>query len=606
MTTPTNLKIDALNFQGIKDNFKLFLQNQDQFRDINFESSGINALLDVLTYNTYYNSFYLNMVAGESFLATAQRRNSIVSLARSLGYTPKSVSASRLIGSIRLQVVGNPSSITLPAYSRFGAVVDGVTYNFLTQEPLTFTPDNNDRYILNNVELIQGTFVRESYTFDSQNSDQRFLLNNVNADTNTLLVRVQDSVLNTTTRVFERATNFVELSGTTLAYFLEEVEDGKFEIFFGDGIIGRNLNNQNVVFLDYIASAGAAANNIRLLTFNSVSDEITDATFTASDVSFGGQDRESIETIRFNAPKSYSAQNRLVTAEDYASFMLNLPNIGSVAVWGGEDNDPPAYGQVYVAIRPVSSEFLTATEKSNIIQLISKKKILTVQTEIVDPEYIYLELTANVKYNPNQTISDQISVRQKIIDTIKKYRDDEINQFSKYFRYSQLSKLIDSSERSILSSNLDIILYRERSVQLGIPSNYIIEFSNRINDITLGRSPNHPFAVGFQIFSNPFSFGGFSNCFLEDNNGIMRIYRRVGQQIFGVSQNIGTVNYNTGRVVLQNFNPTSFADGGVTLKLSAVPKELDVLPLRGQIIDIRDTDIKVNLEDDTKISLVRR
>lgn len=606
MTTPTNLKIDALNFQGIKDNFKLFLQNQDQFRDINFESSGINALLDVLTYNTYYNSFYLNMVAGESFLATAQRRNSIVSLARSLGYTPKSVTASKVRGSIRLQVVGVPASITLPAYSRFGAVVDGVTYNFLTQEPLTFTPDNNDRYILNNVELIQGTFVRESYTFNSQNSDQRFLLNNENADTNTLLVRVQESILNTTTRVFEKATNFVELTGTSLAYFLEEVEDGKFEVFFGDGILARNLDNQNVIFLDYIASNGAAANNIRLFTFNSVTEEITDATFTASDVSFGGQDRESIDRIRFNAPKSFTGQNRLVTAEDYTSFALSLPNVGSVAVWGGEDNDPPAYGKVYVAIRPVTSEFLTSVEKSNIVDLISRKKILTVQTEIVDPEYIYLKLIADVKYNPNQTISDEISVRQKVIDTIKNYRNDDINQFSKYFRYSKLSKLIDTSERSILSSVLNVTLYKEIDVQLGRPSNYEINFSNKINDLTLDRPANHPFGVGFQVTSNPFTLNGFANCFLEDNNGIIRVYRTVGLRNIGVFQNIGTINYETGKIVLQNFGPTSFLEGGVTLRIFAIPKELDVLPLRGQIVDIRDSDITVNLTDDTKISLVRR
>jgi hypothetical protein len=396
------------------------------------------------------------------------------------------------------------------------------------------------------------------------------------------------------------------LTGTTLAYFIEEVEDGKFEVFFGDGIIARNLDNQNVIFLDYIASDGAAANNIRLLTFNSVTEEITDATFTASDVSFGGQDRESIEKIRFNAPKSFTAQNRLVTSEDYISFVLNLPNVGSVAVWGGEDNDPPAYGRVYLAIRPESSEFLTSVEKSNIINLIAKKKILTVQIEIVDPEYIYLELTADVKYNPNQTISDQISVKQKIIDIIKQYRSDDINQFSKYFRYSKLSKLIDASDRSILSSTINRRLRKEIPVQLGVGVRYEINFSNPINDSTRGRPATFPYGILSQISSNSFTFNGLSNCFLEDNNGVIRIFRIVRTDIVGVAQNIGTINYATGKIILTNFKPDSFADGGTTLRITVNPAELDLLPLRGQILDIRDDDITINLIDDTKISLVRR
>lgn len=605
MATPTNLKIDGVNFQQIRDNFRTYLKNQDQFKDYNFDASGLSTLLDILTFNTYYNSFYVNMVATEANLNTAQRRNSIVNLAGALNYVPRSTTAAKIKGTIKLTVIGSPSTITLPQYTRFDAVYEGVTYSFVTQEPITFTSGSN--YTLTNIELIQGRYVQERYTVNRDDATQRFLINNPKVDTATLLVRVQTSSTIGTLRVFENPSNLVEVDGTTRAYFLKEVEDGKYEITFGDNVIGVRLDNDNIVIIDYIVTEGAAANQIREITLASTVANVQDATFTANDVSLGGEDRETPERIKFAAPKFYTAQNRAVTVEDYRAILLNAPNIGSVSVWGGEDNDPPFYGKVFIAVKPTVGEQLTSTEKDSIVRTILKsKKILTVQNEIVNPEFIFISIVADVKYDPDQTVATQQSVQSKIIDTIKNYNDTDINQFSKYLRYSKLSRLIDTCERSILSSELALSMYKEVDLQLGQSSRYVINFSNAVAKTTVGRLSSFAYGQGGAITSGAFTYQGFANCFLEDNNGIIRVFRRVEQNIFGVSQNVGTINYDTGQIILNDFNPTAIAAGGVTLKIFATPSGNDILPLRGQIVSIRDNDITVNLTNDKTISLVRR
>lgn len=610
MAIPTNLKIDGLSFEQIRDNFKLYLKGQDQFRDYNFDASGISTLIDILAYNTYYNSFYQNMAATENFLPTAQRRNSVVNLAKALNYTPRSFVSSKIIGTLNITVTGSPVSITLPKHTRFRAIYEGTSYSFLTQEPLTAFRNNDNEYILLNTELIEGTFISERYVKDINDGDQRFLLTNAEADTSTLIVRVQNSSSDTTIRAFTRAEDVVTLNSTATVYFLEEVEDGKYQVTFGDGIIGAALTDGNVVYLDYIVSNGSEGNNIKELSYAGTIAGVTDISFTATGTekqSFGGQDRESIDRIKFAAPKSFSAQNRAVTAEDYEALLLNSPNVGSVVVWGGEDNDPPAYGKVFIAIRPTVGETLTSTEKINIIDGILKpKKVLTVSTEIVDPEYIYLIVVANVKYDPDQTIETELSLRSKVLSVITAYNDSDLSEFSKYFRGSKLTRLIDTSERSILSTSLNVKMLKEVNVQLNSAARYTINFANPINAVTSGRPATHPYGSGSQISSNEFSYGGFQKCYLDDNNGIIRVYRVGGAQNIGVSQNIGTINYETGVIVLTDFRPTAFSDGGVTLKIIVNPSETDILPLRAQIVNIRDTDITINLINDKKISLVRR
>jgi hypothetical protein len=605
MAEEKNLRVDELNFQGIKSNFKSYLTSQDQFRDYNFEASGLNALLDILAYNTYYNSFYLNMIATESFLSTAQKRNSIVSLAKSLNYIPRSVTASTLSGVATISVTGSPESVTIPQYTRFTGTIDGKTYNFLSTE--TVTAFRNNSTYTTNIVLKEGTFLTRRYVVNTSDLDQRFIIPNLNVDTSTISVRVLNSTTNTTTRVFTKAENIVDIDADSQVFFLEEVEDGQFKIKFGNGIFGVALTNGNVVVIDFIVTNGSDANDVLNVDYVGSISGVTDIAVSATSSAFGGSDRESVEAIRFNAPKSYEAQNRAVTAQDYVSLMLSQPNIESVLVWGGEDNVPPTYGKVFIAAKPIIGNALTPTEKENIITtIISKQKVITISVEIVDPDFIYLLIDDTVKYDARLTNLSEFEIKQLVVNSILQYNDSDIDTFSKYFRYSKLSRLIDFSDKSILNNILTVRMRREVPINLGQSVRYEIHFSNGISDLTRGRPSNHPFGAGNQITSNAFAFAGFTNCFLDDNDGIIRIYRISEGVNVGVLSNAGTIDYSTGKIILTNFSPTSFADLTNVLKITAIPKNADILPLRNQILTIREQDINVSTIDDNSISLVRR
>lgn len=605
MAIDSNLKINALDFAGIKNNLKTYLQAQDEFRDYNFEASGISTLLDILSYNTYYNAFYLNMSLQEAFITTAQKRNSVVKAAQSLNYTPRSTTSASISGTVTLTVTGSPATVTIPAYTEFTGSIEGIPYTFLNTSAVVVTPTSG--VYSSAMTLKEGTFVTNRYTVNVLNADQRFLIPNSLADTSTLTVQIINSSTDTTTRTFTSAGNVVSLTGESEVYFLYEAEDGQFEIKFGDDVIGKKLDNGNIVVFSYLISSGANGNDADTLTYSGSISGVTGATFTATAPASGGASRQSISSIKFSAPKSYEAQNRVVTIEDYKALLLSQPNVSGVSVWGGEDNDPPSYGKVYISIIPTTGSVLTATEKNNIINAVIKpKRVLTVSTEIVDPDYIYLQIVASVKYDATLTTKTAGDIQTLVTTTIKNYNSSDINQFLEYFRYSKLSRLIDLTDESILNNSLTVTLRKEIAVQLGTSARYDIKFSNAIDDTTDGRPSTHPFATGNQIASNSFSTGGFSNCFLDDNNGIIRIYRLDGVDKISVNLNAGTINYATGLVTLTDFNPTAFADGGSTLKITAIPENQDILPLRNQVISIQDADITVNAVNDNTISLVNR
>jgi len=605
MAIDNNLRVDELNFEGIKTNFKRYLQSQDQFRDYNFDGAGISVLLDLLAYNTYYNSFYLNMVASEAFLSTAQKRNSVVNLANSLNYVPRSTSSASITGTLTLTVSGSPASINIPAFTKFVGSIDGTSFIFSNVNSKTIFSASG--VFSDSITLKEGSVITTRYTVVTADPDQRFLIPNAKVDTTTMVVTVLNSAVDSTTRTFTLAENLVEIDATSLVYFLQESEDGQYEIKFGEGTFGVALDNGNIVVIRYLVSNGALANDINALTYSDSIATVLTATFTATDPAVGGANRETPAQIKFNAPKSYEAQNRVVTADDYKSLLLSQPTVNSVVVWGGEDNDPPTYGKVFIAIKPTTGDVLTATEKINLINsVINPKKVLTIQTEIVDPDYVFIEVSTSVNYDAKKTSLSADSIKSLVLATIQNYSLTDLDTFGTYFRYSKLSRLIDFSERSILSSVTTAQMRKELDVQLGVGTRYEINFSNAIDNATNGRPSTHPNGVGNKVTSNAFTFGGFSNCFLEDNNGVIRIYRVLGIENIPVSVNAGSINYTTGKIILTNFAPTSFNDGGTTLKITAAPQNKDILPLRGQILSIRTADIDITMVDDNSLSLVAR
>ena len=314
MAIDNNLRVDELNFEGIKTNFKKYLQSQDQFRDYNFDGAGISVLLDLLAYNTYYNSFYLNMVAGEAFLSTAQKRNSIVNLANSLDYVPRSTSSASITGTLTLTVSGSPASVNIPAFTQFSGSIDGKSYIFSNVESKTIFSTGG--VYSSSITLKEGSDITTRYSVVSADADQRFLIPNSKIDTTTLVVTVLNSSVDSTTRTFTLAENIVEIDSTSLVYFLQETEDGQYEIKFGEGTFGVALNNGNIVVIRYLVSSGTLANDINALTYSDSIAGVLSATFTANDPALGGAERETPAQIKFNAPKSYEAQNRVVTADD--------------------------------------------------------------------------------------------------------------------------------------------------------------------------------------------------------------------------------------------------------------------------------------------------
>jgi hypothetical protein len=287
--------------------------------------------------------------------------------------------------------------------------------------------------------------------------------------------------------------------------------------------------------------------------------------------------------------------------------VLGQPNIGSVTVWGGEDNDPPYYGKVFIAVKPKVGETLTQTEKQNLIDfVITPKKILTITPEIVDPEYTYLTIDITAKYDGTQNTLSTTSLTSVILSTVMQYANSDLGEFSRYFRFSKLSRLIDTAERSLLSSNLNVKMKKEIYIQLGVNARYEINLSNAIDNVTESRPSTHPYNAGNKVSSNEFTYNGYPNCFLEDNGGLIRVYRKSGSSYVGVSGNVGTINYGTGKIVLSDFSVDSFLDGGTTLNILAIPQNYDILPLRTQIITIRESDVSVTLIDDNTISLTKR
>ena len=596
-------KISDLDFESIRGNLVSYLKNQDQFRDYNFEGSGISVLLDLLAYNSYQQNFFLNMAYNESFLSTAQKRDSVVQSARSLGYTPRSRTSARISGTATLEVSGNASTIEIPKNTRFTASIDGTTYNFNNIESATVIRSQSDgSYVYNGLELVEGTQLTQRYVVNTNNGDQRFLIPNSNVDLTTISVSVLNSSTDSTTRTFINNTNITQAGPDDQIYIIEEVEDGLYELFFGDGIIGTELESGNVVRINYNISSGPAANDIQVVSYSGAIENVLNVTFVASAPAAGGSEKEGIRSIKYNAPRAYDTQNRAVTRDDYSALVRNQPNVRAVKAWGGEDNDPPVYGKVFLSIRGTDTESLSATEKETIIQNVLKpKNVVTITPEIVDPDFIYIIPEVVVKHELKNTILGSEGVKQKVIDAIKSYSSENLGVFDKYFRYSRLSKIIDNSESSILNSLLSFKMRKEVELQLGVSTQYVINFENPVNNLTYGRPPIHPYAIGNAISSSLFTYKGFENCELDENGGLMRVFRRQGTERIGVATNVGTIDYDTGKIILNDFAPTALADGETKLKIYALPRgdSSDVIPVRSQIIEIQDDDITVAVYDDS-------
>ena len=484
------LQISDLDFDQIKTNLKAYLKQQSQFQDYDFDGAGLNILLDILAYNTHYNSYYLNMVANEAFLDTALLRDSVVSHAKTLGYIPFSVTAPRAIVNVTVNSgTTTPETLTIPKGFTFSSnLIDSLSYNFVVLEESTVTKSNTS-FFFEDLEIYEGSLV--SYVFNyTENSNPKsvFVLPDNNIDTTTISVSVSPNVGNTSTQVYNQVTDILDITSTSEVYFLQESKNGNYEIYFGDGVVGKALNDGAVVTVTYLVTNGVAANQTNGFVAAAPIGAYSDIVIDVVDVASGGATRETVDSIKYSAAAQYATQNRLVTTSDYESYIKSkYPSIDSLSVWGGEDETPKVFGKVYISLKPKTNYFISETEKQRIIdEIINPKAIVSVSAEIRDPEFLYLIVESLVQYDPKKTSLDEGTIRNNIRQAILDFRDTNLNKFAGTFVLSKLQDAIDSTNgEAIIGSETVVRVQRRFKPKLNESASYTIQYDVPIQRGTL-------------------------------------------------------------------------------------------------------------------------
>ena len=601
-STEGKLNVSELDFTQIKENLIGFLQNQAEFVGYNFRGSSFDVLLDVLAYNTHYNAYYANMVANEMFLDSATLRNSVVAKAKHLGYLPRSAKGSKAVVDLTITPTGDPAVITIPRFTQFQGDVDGINYIWCTANAHALNINANLIYTVSNVELTQGIPISYRYTAETADVDQRYLLPNANIDTDTLTVTVQTSKTESASFAYDLANDITTVNSTSRHYFLDEVDDGLYEVQFGDGILGKEVSNGNIITLAGLVTDTTATNGCK--NFSTVADVggYSNVKIVTVDAAGGGAASAGIQEIKFNAPKSFDAQNRCVTVYDYISLVKrDYPAAQSVVAWGGEDSDPPIYGKVYVAIKPRQGNVLSSAAKARIEKsILSKRNVVGVTSVVVDPDYMYLGIDTTAKYDSALTSNSEASLKATITSTIKSFSAISLKDFDKAFRYSNLVRLIDQSEISIASNQTAVTLKRYLYPLIGHTAAYTLKFSNEIYH------PSNTFWGS--ITSSKFTYRDNANtvwedCRFQDENGYVQVYRKFGLERILVANNVGTVTYSVGQINLTGFLPeaigTIITGNTEPMTVSIVPASSDIKPVREQILLMEDSDINVTMLDDS-------
>ncbi len=596
------LSISELDFDLIKSNLKTFLQSQKQFQDYNFEGSGLSVLLDVLSYNTHYLSYLANMSTNELYLDSADIRNNIVSLAKMIGYTPSSCRTPIANVDVTLNNATG-TVITMNKGTVFTTQVNGISYEYVTNEINTIVPVDGI-YKLSNLNLYEGTLVTFKYTVDSTDVDQKFIIPSEKADVSTLQVSVQNSATDLTTNTYFKSEGYNGVTDESKVYFLQEGSDGKFEVYFGDNVTGVKPADGSIIILEYIVTNKTESNGASAFALQGTIGGFTDVSVTVNSVSSGGTEPESNESIRFNAPLNYAAQDRCVTATDYETIIKSIyPNAQSVSSWGGEEDETPQYGVVKIAIKPKSGSTLTETTKANLVTQLKPYNVASVKPTIVDPETTSVLLTSNVKFDAKATTKTADTLKSEVITKITDYNSNTLQQFDSIFRYSKLTKIIDETDPSILS-NITTVKIRKSFAPTILASNaYNIYFRNALYNPHSG----HNSAAGGILSSTGFKIDGNVNeCFLDDDGaGKVRLYYLVSGVKTYLNNEQGTIDYTSGQVTLNSLNIASISNirgaASTIIELTVVPSSNDVIPVRDQIIDIDVANSSITVEADTFI-----
>ena len=582
-TANTYLQVTDLDFGQIRANLKNYLSTQDQFKDYDYEGSTMATLLDILAYNTHYNAYYLNMLANEMFLDTAQQRDSVVSRAKELGYTPSSsIGATANINLSFAGVSANTPEVIVPRNSKFTTTVDDVKYTYVTPE--TYKVANIGGTFAKDILIREGEPVQYKWTVSSSNP-ARYILPNINVDTSSIVVKVQESVTDTTTTEFTRATDIKEVYQTSPIYFLEEAGDNKYEIVFGQGAIGKSVKNGNIVIVDYLVCNGTETNGASTFKIDSLSGITTPYTAasinTVNTVARGGRYQESIDSIKFNAPKSYQTQNRAVVSNDYERILTaENPDLQTVIAFGGETRIPAVYGKVYIAVKPYNNYYLTTNRKTQIKSSIIDRTPLGIDPVIIDPDYTFLVPYIETYFDRTTSTVTYAQIEQEIRRIVSVYNTNNLGKFKDKMRYSRFVRALDNiTIGNILNTNATFKMQKRFTPSTDYRQKFTLKFNN---DIVPG-----------SLESSAFIFNDFT-CYFEDDNGTINMYRYDDDKNkVSVNKNSGTIDYVTGTVIIDQFQPSSIT--GIEMKITVDPDTHDIVTSEEQILVIENQDVTVNV-----------
>ena len=600
----TNLNVTELDFDQIKKNLKNYLKTQSAFNSHDFEGSGLSSLLDVLAYNTHYNAMTAHFALNEAFLDSAQIRGNIVTRAKLLGYIPRSVLAPRATITITVDVSTEsgviPSTLTLPRGAKLTTQVDGRNYRYvvLNEQAAVISGDGNT-FTFDNVIIVEGTRKKLLYRVDNDIENQKYQISDDDADTSTLRVLIQANEQSSSYDNYTQFESLLNVNSSSRVFYLQENSNEYFEVYFGDGVTGKKPLNNNIVTLDYIFTNGEDSNGANVFSMVDNIGGYSNVAVTTLVKSQGGTEKETNESIRFNAPLTFTSQNRAVTSDDYRAIIKKeFTNINSISTWGGEDNYPADYGAVYISIKPLVNEVLTQNEKTEIMNTILKgKSVVSITPVIVDPNFTYLELDVSFKYNPNLTDRSSVELTAVVRDTVSDYNFNELNKFDGVFRHSQILKAIDNADPSIQNSNVRPYMFMNIT-----PNKLAAQKDNNFDLQFTAPFFNSGSSTNFIISSTMWKYGG-EEVFFGDipidgsTNRQVIVYKVVSSVNVTVINDAGLIDVTAGTITLNNFVPDN--DSVNVIRITVVPDSLDLAPKRDQLIAIDPLRVQITPSIDT-------
>lgn len=588
------LPTDELDFDSLRTNLKEFLSSQEIFKDYNFEGSNIAVLLSLLGYNTYQNAYLLNMIGSEMFLDTAELRDSIVSHAKELNYLPRSYTSATASIQVNINVTANNvNSVTIPQGFKFLSTSESGSFVFSTNQPYIVEKNSNNQFITT-IDVHEGFLLTEKYIANTSINNQRFVISNDKVDTNSIKVTVAPTILeqeNATEYLF--TTSIYSLNGNSEIFYLQACENNKYEIIFGDNVFGKKPENGNVIIVNYRISSGNTVNGISNFTAQSTIDGYTISTTTVSNAD-GGSERETNDSIKFNAPRYFQTQDRLVNKNDYKALLTaNFPEIKYVNVYGGEELTPiPQYGKVVISAVTQTGDSITQSTIDRMITFINQRNTLGIKPIIVEPEFLELIVQTIVTYNSNKTTLNNNQIKQKIINSINLYNSNNLLDFGKTFRFSKLVETINESDKSVLGNETSILLKKTIVPLLNENFTATIEFNNTIkrDDYNISRPKTNEFSV----YSSQITYNSKTAFFGEDGAGKLIIFENTSTGRNILVSKAGTINYDTGLVTIDNIIINDYIGDGIIFY--AVPKNQDIYSFKNTVIKISDVNNVITIK----------